>query len=107
MTRSTTARLGRSGKECSVPSIASGREDQAGTGPSIAERVAKLSSGQLACLQLVDQHLSSKEIAQELGISSHTVDQRVRGALHVLGVERRDQLACYSVEDYGSYRRLI
>ena len=90
-----------------MTSIASGREDQAGTGASIAERVAKLSSGQLACLQLVDQHLSSKEIAQELGISSHTVDQRVRGALHVLGVERRAQAARMVAQAAGPYQRLI
>ena len=49
--------------------------------PQVAQRVAKLSEGQLDCLRLVAQHLSSKEIAVELGISPHTVDQRVRQAL--------------------------
>ena len=87
--------------------IAFGREDGDGADPSIAARVARLSSGQLACLQLVDQHLSSKEIAQELGISSHTVDQRVRGALHVLGVERRSQAARMVAQAAGPYQRLI
>jgi DNA-binding CsgD family transcriptional regulator len=90
-----------------VTSIASGREDQDGVDPSIAERVAKLSSGQLACLQLLDQHLSSKEIAQELGISSHTVDQRVRGALQILRVERRSQAARMVAQAAGPYQRLI
>jgi DNA-binding CsgD family transcriptional regulator len=90
-----------------VTPIAFGREDRDGVDPSIAERVAKLSSGQLACLQLVDQHLSSKEIAQELGISSHTVDQRVRGALHTLGVERRSQAARMVAQAAGPYQRLI
>ena len=87
--------------------IAFGREHCDGVDPSIAERVAKLSTGQLACLQLVDQHLSSKEIAQELGISSHTVDQRVRGALHTLGVERRSQAARMVAQAAGPYQRLI
>src|SRR5258708_28156224 len=55
----------------------------------ISQRVARLSSGQLDCLLLVDQLLSSKEIAAELKISPHTVDQRIRHALANLGVERR------------------
>jgi DNA-binding CsgD family transcriptional regulator len=72
-----------------------------------AGRVAKLSRGQLDCLQLVAQHLSSKEIAVELGISPHTVDQRIRQALHILDVPRRSQAARF-VEQYGeSYQRLI
>jgi DNA-binding CsgD family transcriptional regulator len=57
------------------------------------ERVRLLSEGQFDCLRLVAQHLSSKEIAGELGISRHTVDQRIRGALHVLGVTRRSEAA--------------
>ena len=73
----------------------------------IAARVARLSSGQLECLQLVDQHLSSKEIAVELGISSHTVDQRIRQALQVLGVERRAQAARLVARYSGPYQRLI
>ena len=56
-------------------------------------RIARLSPGQLDCLRLVNEHLSSKEIAAELHISPHTVDQRIRGALHILGVERRSQAA--------------
>ena len=62
-------------------------------GDPVAQRVARLTPGQLDCLRLVDQHLSSKEIAAELGISPHTVDQRVRQALATLGVERRAQAA--------------
>lgn len=58
-----------------------------------AAKVSRLSQGQVDCLLLVDQHLSSKEIAQRLGISSHTVDQRIRGALEKLGVERRGEAA--------------
>ena len=73
----------------------------------VAERVARLSPGQLDCLRLVDQHLNSKEIAVELGISPHTVDQRIRGALQVLGVERRTQAARLVAQVSGPYQRLI
>jgi len=73
----------------------------------VAGRVARLSAGQLDCLRLVDQHLSSKEIAAELNISPHTVDQRIRGALHILGVERRTQAARLVARHRGPYQRLI
>jgi len=68
---------------------------------------SKLSAGQLDCLRLVDQHLSSKEIAVELGISPHTVDQRIRQALQILGVERRSQAARIVAQELGPYQRLI
>ena len=74
---------------------------------AMARRVARLSSGQLDCLRLADQHLSSKEIAAELGISPHTVDQRIRGAIHTLGVERRSQAARIVARYGGEYQRLI
>jgi len=73
----------------------------------MAQRVAKLTPGQLDCLMLVDQHLSSKEIAAELNISPHTVDQRIRGALHTLGVSRRQQAARIVARHKGPYQRLI
>ena len=77
----------------------------------IAERVARLTAGQLDCLRLVDRHLNSKEIAVELGISSHTVDQRIRQALATLGVERRAQAARIVAQYAGGgaepYQRLI
>jgi len=73
----------------------------------VPRRVDKLSDRQLDCLRLVAQHLSSKEIAAELGISSHTVDQRIRGALQVLGVERRTQAARIVIDEAGPYQRLI
>jgi DNA-binding CsgD family transcriptional regulator len=74
---------------------------------SIAQRVERLSAGQLDCLRLVDQHLSSKEIATELNISPHTVDQRIRQALAILGVERRTQAARLVAQHSGPYQRLI
>ena len=70
-------------------------------------RVERLTAGQLDCLLLVDQHLSSKEIAAKLKISPHTVDQRIRQALHILGVERRTQAARIVAQVKGPYQRLI
>jgi DNA-binding CsgD family transcriptional regulator len=78
-----------------------------GSGPTMAERVARLTPAQIDCLRLVDQHLSSKEIAVELGISHHTVDQRIRQSLHILGVERRAQAARLVAHFRGPYQRLI
>ena len=73
----------------------------------MALRVARLTGGQLDCLRLVDQHLSSKEIASELHISPHTVDQRIRQALGILGVERRTQAARIVAQFDEPYQRLI
>ncbi|HET7817380.1 MAG TPA: helix-turn-helix transcriptional regulator [Sphingomicrobium sp.] len=73
----------------------------------MAARVAKLTEGQLDCLRLVDQHLSSKEIAARLNISPHTVDQRIRQALQTLGVERRAQAARIVCRGEAPYQRLI
>jgi DNA-binding CsgD family transcriptional regulator len=70
-------------------------------------RVSRLSQAQLDCLRLVGQHLSSKEIAVELGISPHTVDQRIRLSLQTLGVERRAQAARLVAQEHGPYQRLI
>lgn len=64
-----------------------------GAGQAAHDRCAKLSRGQLEVLRLVNRHLNSKEIAAQLGISSHTVDQRVRGAIRTLGVSRRSEAA--------------
>jgi DNA-binding CsgD family transcriptional regulator len=81
--------------------------DSAASDMDISERVARLSQGQLDCLRLVDAHLSSKEIATELDISPHTVDQRIRGALQILGVERRSQAARLVAALEDPYQRLI
>ena len=75
--------------------------------PHVADRLGKLSEGQLDCLRLVDQHLSSKEIAVELGISPHTVDQRIRQSLQILGVSRRSQAARLVALCSEPYQRLI
>jgi DNA-binding CsgD family transcriptional regulator len=67
--------------------------EEAARGLESHSPVARLSPGQIEVLLLVDLHHSSKEIAARLGISPHTVDQRIRGALDKLGVERRGEAA--------------
>src|SRR5437899_3015030 len=89
-----------------VPEAADGSERPT-QADLMAMRVARLTPGQLDCLRLVDQLLSSKEIATELQISPHTVDQRVRQALAILGVERRAQAARIVAQYSGPYQRLI
>ena len=79
-------------------------------GGNPAARVTRLSQGQIDCLLLVNQHHSSKEIAVRLGISPHTVDQRIRGALEKLGVDRRGEaarLVAATIPHDETYQRLI
>jgi DNA-binding CsgD family transcriptional regulator len=94
-------------KETARLSDASDEHEGPASEDPMAQRVARLTAGQLDCLRLVDQHLSSKEIGTELGISPHTVDQRVRQALAILGVERRAQAARMVARYSGPYQRLI
>lgn len=54
-----------------------------------AAGLAKLTEGQRVCLRMVLRHMSSKEIARALGISRHTVDQRLRLAMRTLQVGTR------------------
>ncbi|MCJ7421566.1 helix-turn-helix domain-containing protein [Sphingomicrobium astaxanthinifaciens] len=75
-------------------------------------RLARLTEGQRECLRLVAAHHNSKEIAAKLGISPHTVDQRIRIALHTLGVSRRQQAARLLADHEAApgedpYQRLI
>jgi DNA-binding CsgD family transcriptional regulator len=90
-----------------VMSLHRGLETSAGEPIGLAaERVGRLSEGQLQVLRLVDEHLNSKEIAAELGISPHTVDQRIRGAIKTLGVSKRQE-AARVVAQVQPYQRLI
>lgn len=52
-----------------------------------------LSEGQRLCLRLVAEQMSSKEIALQLGISPHTVDQRLKVATRTLRVGSRFEAA--------------
>ncbi len=92
-------------EQCGVPERMN--ETAHSTEGAIRARISRLSAGQLDCLRLVEQHLSSKEIATELQISPHTVDQRIRQALHTLGVARRTQAARLVAQYNGPYQRLI
>lgn len=71
------------------------------------ERIGRLSEGQLSVLRLVGQHMNSKEIAAQLGISPHTVDQRIRAAIRLLGVTRRQEAARLVAVAEGPYQSLI
>ena len=53
----------------------------------------KLTEGQKACLRLVDQLLTSKEIGRKLNISHFTVDQRLDVAREKLGAKDRKEAA--------------
>src|SRR3954447_10008681 len=61
----------------------------------------KLSEGQRDCLRMVLRHMSSKEIARALGISRHTVDQRLRIAMTLLGASSRVEAARRLAEAEG------
>lgn len=58
-----------------------------------AARLAKLTEAQKACLRLVYRHMSSKDIARELGISPHSIDARLRTAIRTLDVASRTEAA--------------
>lgn len=53
-------------------------------------KFTRLSDKQRACLDLVLQRQTSKQIARKLGISKAAVDQRLTTARHVLGAEDRE-----------------
>lgn len=74
-------------------------------------RIARLSEAQRACLRRVLAHQTSKDIARELGISPHTVDQRLRVAAKTLGVAGRIEaaklLAAHEQDVPDAYQPLI
>ena len=62
--------------------------------------LAGLTAKQREVLDLLIEHKTSKEIARQLGISPHTVDQRIQFAKEKLGASSRSEVA-------QLYRRLI
>lgn len=77
----------------------------AGTSPVSESSVANdiltsLTDKQRAVLDLLIEHKTSKEISRILGISHHTVDQRIMLARAKLGVATRGEVA-------QAYRRLV
>ena len=76
--------------------------------PVSPERIARLSPGQRICLRLVQERLTSKDIARELAISPHTVDQRLRQAIEILGVSSRVEAArVFAAQENDAYQSLI
>lgn len=61
--------------------------------------LARLTAKQREVLDLLIEHKTSKEIARALGISPHTVDQRIQFAKEKLGAVNRNEAAMI-------YRRL-
>ncbi|MEI9928814.1 MAG: helix-turn-helix transcriptional regulator [Sphingomonas sp.] len=53
----------------------------------------RLTERQRSCLRLVGALANSKEIARELGISRHTVDEHIRVAMATLGLSSRYEAA--------------
>lgn len=60
---------------------------------SLPPELAQLTDGQRDCLRLVYQHMKSKDIARQLGVSPHTVDMRLRTAMKTLSVGSRIEAA--------------
>lgn len=58
-----------------------------------ADRINSLTENQRAYLRLVLQHQSSKQIANQFGISAHTVDKRIKEAMRLLDVGTRVEAA--------------
>jgi DNA-binding CsgD family transcriptional regulator len=52
-------------------------------------RLNRLTEKQRECLRLVYAHMSSKEIAKQLGVEPGTVDQYIKAAMRTLGVAER------------------
>lgn len=79
----------------------------------MAQTLPALSEGEKQCLRLVSQGFNSKEIARQLHISEHTVDQRVRTSLRKFGVPSRKEAARLFATgeqhqpQFGTYQPLI
>lgn len=62
-------------------------------------RVKLLTEGERECLRLVYQHMTSKDIARQLGVSHHAVDMRLRQAIRKLDVISRIDAARALIAD--------
>jgi DNA-binding CsgD family transcriptional regulator len=63
-----------------------------------------LSEGQKACLRLVAQGMSSKEIAKALDLTPQTVDTYVKASMARLGASNRREAARMLVAEEGSQK---
>lgn len=59
----------------------------------IPSRLHSLTDKQREALDLLVQHKTSKEISRKLGVSRHTIDQRIDTAKKKFGVRSRGELA--------------
>jgi DNA-binding CsgD family transcriptional regulator len=66
-----------------------GASHLAETSSGLGSGLDRLTERERECLRLVDRHLSSKEIARELGLSKHTVDWHLDKARKRLGAPDR------------------
>jgi DNA-binding CsgD family transcriptional regulator len=71
--------------------------------------IGNLSAVQIETLRLVYAHKNSKEIARIMGVSSHTVDERIRTAMRKLRVDSRTKAALLVADhlDQATYQPLI
>lgn len=67
--------------------------------------IPRLTDGQRDCLRLVYKHMTSKDIARELGVSPHTVDMRLRTAMKTLAVASRIDAARLLVQSEALHGR--
>lgn len=75
--------------------------------PSLDEvRWTGLTEKQRACLDLLLERQTSKQIARRLGISKPTVDQRLTAARSILGVASRDEAAVLYARLKQTYDRV-
>jgi DNA-binding CsgD family transcriptional regulator len=76
--------------------------DPGDKGPAMdSDRLARLTGQQRACLRLVFAHMTSKEIAPQLGIEPGSVDQHIKTAMRILGVGDRRTAARLLAEYEG------
>lgn len=68
---------------------------------------ARLSDKQRACLDLILERKTSKQIARILQISKPTVDQRITAARIILGAANRDEAALHYARLKARYDRTI
>jgi DNA-binding CsgD family transcriptional regulator len=66
-----------------------------------ANRLARLTEQQRVCLRLVFAHMTSKEIAPQLGIEPGSVDQHIKAAMRTLDVPDRRSAARMLAEFEG------
>lgn len=66
--------------------------------------LARLTERQRQCLRLFHANLEVKEIANRLGLSPHTVNEHLRDARKLLGVDRSMQAARLLAEAEGDNR---